>query len=438
MRRSPFHLPWTSAFIALFALAIQAAPYLELGPMVGHTARNHVKIWAKASEPARFAVRISENPELANGRHIDGPNLEARSDFMGHLSISGLKPNTRYFYALLLDGNDAMARPFPSFVTAPGPGAKNRTRFAFVSCLGRHGYEAAAAWGDMAARVEIDLLLLLGDNHYADSTDPAKQRAAYYSHRQIAGYEEITQHTPTYAIWDDHDYGPNDSDRTATGKELSLRTFQEFWANPSYGQADDPGIYCRFSRGDIDFFMLDNRYHRSPNNAPQDEKKTMLGAAQLAWLKKELLNSKAKVKFIASGSEWQSHGHRDSWTSFARERQEIWDFIRDNNIQGVIFLSGDRHFTGAYQIQERFIEVTSGPLGSRNFPTKNLPEMFINHGTGKLYAIFDIDTRPAEPQVILEVYRAGEGLVQSRAFTWAEINGEEKIPPLSPETANKP
>jgi alkaline phosphatase D len=420
------------AFAASFSLAFHslAGAYLDLSPMIGHTGPDQVKIWAKASSPAQLAVRIGEKEDLSDARTIEGPKLEAPTDFMDHLTVTGLKPNQRYYYALLIDNRPAHVRPFPSFVTAPAPGEKHRTRFAFVSCLGQRGLDSAAAWGDMAARTPIDLLLLLGDNHYADSTDPAKQRPAYYSHRRVAGYEEITRRTPTYAIWDDHDYGPNDSDSTAAGKENSLRTFKEFWAHPAYGEPDNPGIYYRFSRGDIDFFMLDNRYHRSPNRAPNDENKTMLGRKQLDWLKRELLNSKATVKFIASGSEWQLNGHVDSWTSFDRERQEIWNFIREHDMKGVIFLSGDRHFSGAYQIQGRFIEVTSGPLGSRNFPTKNLPEMFMNHGTGKLYVIFDVDTRQAQPAVVLEMYRAGEGLIERRAFTWAEINGEVKIPAL--------
>jgi alkaline phosphatase D len=421
------------AFAASLLMTFQslAGAYLDLGPMVGHTGPDEVKIWAKASGPAQLAVRIGETEDLSDGRIVKGPKLEAAADFMNHLSVTGLKPNQRYFYSLLLDDQPAQVRPFPSFTTAPAPGEKHRTRFAFVSCLGQRGLDSAAAWGDMAARTPVDLLLLLGDNHYADSTEPAKQRAAYYSHRRVAGYEEITRGTPTYAIWDDHDYGPNDSDSTAAGKENSLRTFQEFFANPAYGEAENPGIYFRFSRGDIDFFMLDNRYHRSPNRAPNDEKKTMLGRKQLDWLKRELLNSKAAVKFIASGSEWQLNGHLDSWTSFDRERQEIFNFLREHEMKGVIFLSGDRHFTGAYQIQGRFIEVTSGPLGSRNYPTKNLPEMFLNHGTGKLWAIFDVDTRQPEPVIALEIYRAGEGLIEKRQLTWAEINGDVKIPALS-------
>jgi alkaline phosphatase D len=415
------------------------ATYVALGPMVGHTGPRDTRIWAKASGPARLAVRVGSDATLANAHEIDGPLLGAASDFMGHVLIEGLQSATTYHYAVVLDGQTATLPPYPSFTTAPEIGAPAKTRIAFSSCVGRTGFLTAAIWAEMSARTRFDTLLMLGDNHYADSTAPDRQRPAYYDHRSVLGYAEITRRVPTYAIWDDHDYGPNDSDRNAVGKEISLQTFQQFWANPGYGQPDDPGVYFKFSRGDIDFFMLDNRYHRSPNRTPDDGTKTMLGATQLAWLKRELLASQAKVKFIASGSEWETNGHLDSWTSFARERDEIFGFLREHDIQGIILLSGDRHFTGAYQIGGRFIEVTSGPLGTRTTNGVNKPDMFLNLVEGTMCSVFDVDTTAAEPQVTLEVYRGGFGQIHQRKFTWDEINGRTKIPtlPLPPPPAPK-
>jgi len=306
--------------------------------------------------------------------------------------------------------------------------------------VGRYAAEAGAGWGDMAERAQFDFMLMLGDNHYADSTDPEKQREAYYAHRGVAGFRKVATTRPTYGIWDDHDYGPNNSDATVKGRDATLRTFKQFWANPAYGQSEKDGIYFKFSRGDVDFFMLDVRYYRSPNNAANDERKTMLGADQLAWFKRELSASKAKVKFVASGSEWQTDSQPDSWRSFDRERREIWDFIRDKGITGVVFLSGDRHFTAAYQIQKRFIEVTTGPIGSGNAKTKNVPEMILHHNDGKFYCLFDVDTTEGEPKLVLEVYRAGYGLVETRAFSWTQINGEEtlKTLPVPPVEEKKP
>lgn len=424
--------------LALITPAL-AGPYLALGPMIGHTGPRDTRIWAKASEAGRLAVRVGTTADLADARTIEGPALAADSDFMGHVLVAGLQPATTYYYAVVLAGAVAMARPYPSFTTAGELGASGRTRIAFSSCVGRSGFMTAAIWAEMSARTRFDLLLMLGDNHYADSTAPEPQRKAYYDHRSTLGYAEITRRVPTYAIWDDHDYGPNDSDGSAAGKEISLRTFQQFWANPSYGQPDNPGIYFKFSRGDVDFFMLDVRYHRSPNRAPNDATKTMLGARQFAWLKRELLASKARVKFIASGSEWEPHSHLDSWTSFTHEREDIFRFMREHDIPGVILLSGDRHFTGAYQIGGRFIEVTSGPLGSRTTNGINKPDMFLNLVEGTMCSVFDVDTTAAEPAITLEVYRGGAGRIHERKFTWDEINGRTRIPtlPLPPPAKEK-
>ena len=79
-----------------------------------------------------FAVK-GENgadADLSNGRVVQGPNLAADSDFMGHARVDGLKPATQYFYSVMLDGVHAMARPYPSFTTAPEPGTAGKTRIA--------------------------------------------------------------------------------------------------------------------------------------------------------------------------------------------------------------------------------------------------------------------------------------------------------------------
>jgi len=144
-----------------------------------------------------------------------------------------------------------------------------------------------------------------------------------------------------------------------------------------------------------------------------------------------LIASKAPVKVLAIGGEWQSNGTKASWTSFKRERDELFKFIQDHEITGVLLLSGDRHFTAAYQVIGKFIEVTSGPFGSKNSETKPLPEMFWYSGKGKFYCIYDIDTTGLEPKVVLEIYKTSEGLVERRAFAWEEVLGTAKIKTLS-------
>jgi len=404
-------------------------PYLALGPMVGHTSSSESRIWAKSSRPARLGAVVGTMPDLRDGRHVSGPDLVADSANMGTVQIDGLAASTRYYYCLLLDGKRVMSPPYPSFDTAPPEGLPGHHRFAFISCLGNNGFNAAPSWADMS-RTNFDLLLLLGDNHYANTTEPDKLRAAYFDHRSAPGVREVTSRIPTYAIWDDHDYGPNNSDGALPGKERSLQTFREHWANPSYGEPDNPGIYYSFRRGPIEFFMLDDRYYRTPNKDVNAPGRTMLGTGQLAWLKRQLLDSAAPVKILAAGSEWQSHSTEDCWSNFRKERDEIFSFIDEHLIRGVILLSGDRHFTAAYQVNGRFIEVTSGPFGSSFINSKTLPEMFYYHGGSRAWCVFDIDTTGFEPAVTLEVYETGNGLTHRREFKWDEILGTTKLPPL--------
>mgnify|MGYP000867447855 CR=1 FL=1 len=419
-------------FLALsFPTLGKAANWLELGPMIGHVSHTNASLWVKSHLPAEVSVAISRDPELAEVIHIAGPNLTAETDRSGFWIIPDLEPATRYYYAVSLNGKPAMLPPYPSFVTAPTPGTRGHLRFAFISCSGYSPYDPAPSWADLGMRTNVDLILMMGDNHYGNSPDLAKQRAAYLGQRQSSGFRQTTERIPTYGIWDDHDFGPNDSDGTLPGKESALKAFLEHWANPSAGEPDNLGVYFKFTRGAVDFFCLDGRYHRSPNNQTNNPAKTMLGPKQLAWLKNALVESAAPVKVLVSGSEWQSHGTPDSWTSFPRERDELFAFIRDQRIEGVILLSGDRHFTGAYQVQQRFIEVTSGPFGGQTASTRNLPEMFLNFGKGRFYCVYDVDTAKPEPVLTLEVYQVGMGLLERRTFSWDEVNGRKKIAPLA-------
>ncbi len=413
-------------------------PYLQLAPMLGHVSAGDARIWIKATGAAKWSVRVSEHADLADARTIDGPPLVEASAFTGVALVDGLKADTRYFYSVLLDGQPAMSRPWSSFTTAPADGAKSRVRFAFGSCLGKEPWLDAAMWADLDARTPVDLVLLLGDNHYANTPEPAKQRAAFIAHRDNAGFRSLFQRTPMYAVWDDHDFGVNDSDGTQKDKDLSLRTFKEFFANPGYGEPENPGVYFKFTRGGIDFFMLDDRFHRSPNKAPDDENKTMLGAKQLAWLKRELLASKATLKVIGAGGEWQADSTEDSWKSYAREEQDLFDFLAEHDMKKILLLSGDRHFTAAYHVRGRFIEVTSGPLGSPGAKSKPGPEMFAYHDDGKFFCIYEIDTTAEPPAVTLEMWQTGAGLVEKRAFTWEQVTGGAKIEPKLPPPKSAP
>lgn len=415
--------------------------FLHAGPMVGHVTDTTAQLWAKGSNLGHLSFKIGLQQDLSDGRVVDGPALIELSSFAGQVQVDGLQASTRYHYAPLIDGAPALLRPYPSFITAPVSEHRGPLRVAFGSCVGRRGHHAAAAFGEMAERGNFDLLLMLGDNHYGDTTDPALLRDYYHMQRTVTGFERLIREKPTYAIWDDHDFGPNNSDSQTKGKEDSLRMFQSWWANPGYGEEGNPGCYYRFSRDGVDFFMLDSRYYRTPNKTPEDGKKTMLGARQLQWLKEGLTASQAKFKIVACGSEWQTMTQPDCWSSFARERQEIFDHLTSNKIEGVVLLSGDRHFTAGYQVQDRHLEFTSGPLGSSNATLTKNPERFTGADEGKLWAVLDLDTSSTPPTFHYEIWQAGGGLLERRQLSYDEVSGREKISPspmpLLPERMEK-
>lgn len=408
---------------------IPGPAYLHAGPMLGHVNDTTANLWAKASNKGKLAFKIGQAADLSDAIVLECSELNETSSFTGQVKVEGLQPSTRYHYTPLLDGTPALLRPYPSFITTQAPNLRTPLRVAFGSCVGRRAHHSAAAFGEMSARNNFDLLLMLGDNHYGDTTDPDLLRDYYFMTRTVNGFEKLVRNIPTYAIWDDHDYGPNNSDGTTAGKENSLRVFKEWWANPSYGEADNPGCYHHFTRNGIDFFMLDSRYHRTPNKVQEDGTKTMLGTRQLQWLKDGLSNSKAPFKIVACGSEWQTLTQPDCWSSFARERQIIFDHITANNIEGVILLSGDRHFTAGYQIQDRHVEFTSGPLGSGNATLQENPERFTGSDEGKLWAVLDLDPSTSPPSFHYEIWQAGGGLLERRQLSYDELNGRSKIAP---------
>ncbi len=406
-----------------------AEPKLLYGPMVGYTGPHSSRIWIKADGPAGWHVVVGERADLSDGLAVAGPSLEPSADYMATTVIEGLSPSTTYYYRVEFEDGDSRGPPIASFKTAPPAGTPGRLRFAFGSCIGTPA-DMELIWRQLASVAPVDMLLQLGDNTYANSPKPEIQRAKYYEQRGVSAYRDLTAGLPTMAIWDDHDFAHNNSDGTAQGKEIALRTFRQIWPNPSFGQATDPGVYFTFSHGEVDFFMLDARYHRSPNDAEDRGQKTMLGPEQLDWLKKALKASTSKVKFIADGSSWHSNGREDSWASFMRERDDLFDFIESQGIEGVVFLSGDRHFTAGFQMEGRFIEITSGSFGGRQRSSLPVPEMFLRFPKGNYFSIFDIDTRGPEPRLVLEVHKVGRGLMTRRLFTWEEINGDAKLPQI--------
>ena len=211
-------------------------------------------------------------------------------------------------------------------------------------------------WNTLADRKPL-AMLWLGDNVYIDAPKmPRMNRYCYYRRHSRPEFHRFVAATANYAIYDDHDFGTNDcipgpDIEDPPWKRQVWNIFRQNWANPSYGGgAKQPGCWYTFSIGDVDFFMLDCRYYRTLKSNPP----TMLGPVGKAWLKGALKKSKGTFKVLASSVPWAygaKPGSKDPWQGYKEERAEIFSFLAENRIGGVLLISADRHRSDLWKIE---------------------------------------------------------------------------------------
>ncbi len=332
---------------------------LRSGPMLGYSELTEVALWVQTTRVARVQFRfwIEGQP---NTSRLSTPIATApESDHIAHVVLSYLKAGQRYGYELYIDGK-LVPLPYRLAFQTQAHWQWRTDPPAFTVAFGSCAYvnekehdrpgEPYGADFDIFPAItakQPDVMLWLGDNVYYRepdffSEDFLRHRNAHA--RQLPEWQALLAATHHYAIWDDHDYGPNDSDWTYRLKREALEIFQSYWANPAYGVEGAPGVFFQFTWADVDFFMLDDRYYRTPDNAPESPDKTMFGKTQLRWLKDALFASSAPFKIIASGSQMlnpQPGG--EGFGKFKQEQAELLDWIKSTKINGVLFLTGDVH-----------------------------------------------------------------------------------------------
>ena len=337
------------------------------------------------------------------------PNQAAKG--MGQIfksTVVGLLSNTDYHYQVSVDGKSEPDWK-GSFKTAPVEGKSTAFRMAITSCMkiGR----PQGSWNLLLAE-QPDFHLTVGDTHYADTTNPTVQLKHHVTYRRVKEFANVLRQVPTYAIWDDHDYGPNNSDGTAKGKEFSLAGWKQAWPNPASGTSDTPGAFFKFSRGDVDFFVVDGRYHRSPNELPDDDKKRKLGDAQFEWLLDGLKNSKARFKIIASGSVLH-HSKVDGWRIFTFSRHRLFDAIKKHKISGVMYIGGDMHQSLVWQHHE------SDRVG---YPMIEIMSSGITNGKDLSFATIDFDTSVDDPTARVRIiYGKGEKVHTDKTWKLSQL-----------------
>jgi len=259
------------------------------------------------------------------------------------LAVSGLTPRQRYYYAVEVNGqlDTGMVGRFETF-----PSDTGTFTIAMGSCAQTGSNSQSFA---MIHSLGPLFFFHLGDMHYQNIgiNDPNLFRQAYETVLSSPNQSRLYRDFATAYIWDDHDFGPNNSDSTSPSRAASRATYREYVPHYPLAAGDgDAPIYYAFDVGRVHFIVCDSRSARSPEFAIDDAAKTMLGTTQKARFKQELLNSKSNYPLLiwVNTLPWiGSPGGGDAWYEYTNERRELADFLKANGIKNICMLSGDAH-----------------------------------------------------------------------------------------------
>ena len=356
-----------SILFSLMFISTYAQDLINSGPMVGYSTMQEVLLWVQTEETANVHFEYYEinNPKVKFS--TDKIETEKKNGYVAKLIADQVIPGKKYKYEVYVNNYKIERNYAMEFQTQEL--WKWRTdppdvKFIIGSCSYINEPKFDRPGKPYGSNFEIfnsinkknpDFMLWLGDNTYLREPD-WNSRTGFikrYSHtRAFPELQPLLASTHHYATWDDHDYGPNNSDGSFWLKETASEIFKLFWGNPNYNVTGKGGITGFFQWSDLDFFLLDNRYHRTANNNLTGNRQ-MLGKDQIDWLINALSFSQASFKFVAVGGQVISNGAvYENYATYPDERKYLLDKIREAKIEGVIFLDGDRHHTILSKMQE--------------------------------------------------------------------------------------
>lgn len=439
-----------SAFVltllAVSSLAAQSDPILS-GPMVCASEMREVKLWVQTRRPSRVSIVYRDT--AVPGRAYTTHEIRTATDSacVAHLVADSVEPGHTYRYEVMVDGKIAK-RAWPLIFRTP-PLWQWRTdppnfRVATGSCAyineaayDRPGtpYGGSEEIFTSIALTSPDIMLWLGDNVYLREADWYSRTGVLrrYTHtRSLPQLQPLLGASANYAIWDDHDFGPNDADRAFRGAPLTLEAFKLFWDNPSYGIPTLPGCATTFEWGDVQFFLLDDRSARTPNRSRVGPR-TILGDDQIRWLVDGLVSSNATFKIVAIGGQVLNPVAKfENYATYPEEREKLLKAIQSEGVRGVIILSGDRHHTEltgmAINPTERggytLYDLTVSPLTSTPAPdsteanTLRVPGTFVGE---RNFATLDFAGARNDRSVTIQVRNASGKLLWERRIAAKDL-----------------
>jgi alkaline phosphatase D len=398
---------WVFAFFSLYSFAQPNSPSRSVldpayapfyhGVASGDPLTDRVILWTRITTSAPSETvqwQIATDANFNNVVNSGSVTTDASKDYTVKVDATGLQENTWYYYRFSANGiNSVIGRTR----TAPTTGISN-LRFAVLSCSNLpNGY--FHVYRDIANRNEVDAVLHLGDYIYeyknasqvaGDSTrkhDPDKEittladyRIRHSQYKLDPDLRECHRQYPFIAVWDDHETtnnswnggAENHTDSTEGNwfarKNAGMKAYHEWMPIRSFAPGNDSIIYRNIKFGNLaDLVMIDTRLEGrdeqvpglivSQNNAQlNDTTRRLMSNTQMNWLNNELKNSTATWKIIGNQvmvaplTITTSIVNPDQWDGYPHERKKVLDNILDNNIENVVFLTGDIHTSWANDI----------------------------------------------------------------------------------------
>lgn len=332
------------------SLPVSGTPAIRYGPWSGAVTDTSVTVTyvLAGTTTARLAI--------ATDAALSAPTFSAAAapdpDGVVKLTVTGLTPSTLYHYGVAPNDGPVLPGGRGQVTTFPPAHRPADFSLAFGSCQfntpSDTTFAAILARSGPAGRALQ--LIHMGDLHYQDwdaGTTREQVYTQYMASLSSTSMAPLLAAVPINHLWDNHDWGGDDSDRTAPAGDVVAATYRQVFATYPLEASDGRGGYHSWVIGRIRMIQLDTRSYRDPQSGTETGTKTMLGLEQKQWLK-DLLTGPEPVKIICGQYPWRDDGDGSGrWGSYSAEFAELADYLNATVPGRVYVIFGDRHYLAA-------------------------------------------------------------------------------------------
>lgn len=324
-------------------------PSVTAGPLSGATGDSGFTVAYVLADTTSARLVYSTASNLSSPSYSSSAAPGARGAVK--FALTGLAADTVYYLGIEADGT-LLATGRGQTRTDPVQGSQASHSWAFGSCnwdapTGPSFAYAAAYAGPYG---QPRRLAHQGDMGYPDWTGSATLALVFaWMRAQVASVSLAAAFTVMAHTYnpDNHDWGGDVSDKTAAAGPLVAAAFRELFPHYTLPAADGIGMWYSYVIGRVRYIHLDPRSQRDPQGDPNSPTKTMLGVAQKAWFKAQLLMGEP-LKVVAGSYPWRSGTPGDGrWGSYPDEFAELTTFMQTNPVGFPYFTAGDRHYLAA-------------------------------------------------------------------------------------------